>query len=345
MLYAIARTLFVDGPRHPPLEDRDRGQPRHRRVLRARQGDDGQDHRPRTRQASLRETLLGLLAGVESTKMPAGTKSPDADSAGNYVGCCNRLALLPTPYVGRSSCGRNSYSQWCQSAPVCSPSRRVPSQRRPRRRRPLRQGSTPRSRATRSRCCDEGRKTFRFDTFGSEAFWGDALRLHKAIAGEKNGGVGPGVTPKTALSVGLKVDADALPAALVAAAQGRQGRPRRSGDDARAAQAERGRRRHRRFDSDGGVTVDRHPVRALPLDRRRLVRAGHRQAPRRLAEPRSERRRDRVAGAQPQPFTDLLGVDAATVKKVLASWGPGRYDACWTRTARRSGPTASRRAR
>jgi hypothetical protein len=28
-----------------------------------------------------------------------------------------------------------------------------------------------------------------------------------------------------------------------------------------------------------------------------------------------------------KPFSDLLGVDAATVKKVLSSWGPGRYDA------------------
>ena len=45
---------------------------------------------------------------------------------------------------------------------------------------------------------------------------GDALQLHKAIAGEKNGGVGGGVSPKTALSVGLKVDTEALPAALVA---------------------------------------------------------------------------------------------------------------------------------
>ena len=61
---------------------------------------------------------------------------------------------------------------------------------------------------------EEGKKTFRFETFGSEAFWGDALQLHKAIAGEKNGGVGPGISPKTALSVGLKVDADALPEAL-----------------------------------------------------------------------------------------------------------------------------------
>ena len=32
---------------------------------------------------------------------------------------------------------------------------------------------------------DEGRKTFRYETFGSEAFWGDTLQLHKAIAGEK----------------------------------------------------------------------------------------------------------------------------------------------------------------
>lgn len=60
----------------------------------------------------------------------------------------------------------------------------------------------------------EGQQRFRFDTFGSEAFWGDALQLHKAIAGEKNGGVGGGVSPKTALSVGLKVDSDALPDSL-----------------------------------------------------------------------------------------------------------------------------------
>lgn len=60
----------------------------------------------------------------------------------------------------------------------------------------------------------EGRKIFRYDTFGSETFWGDALGLHKAIAGEKNGGVGAGVSPKTALALGLKVDSDALPEAL-----------------------------------------------------------------------------------------------------------------------------------
>src|SRR5437870_11862490 len=61
---------------------------------------------------------------------------------------------------------------------------------------------------------EDGRHTFRFDTFGDEAFWGDALHLHQAIAGERNGGIGPGVSPKTALAVGLKVDVDALPEAL-----------------------------------------------------------------------------------------------------------------------------------
>ena len=56
----------------------------------------------------------------------------------------------------------------------------------------------------------EGKNTFRFDTFGDEAFWGGTLQLHQAIEGEKFGGVGPGVSPATALAVGLKVDVDAL---------------------------------------------------------------------------------------------------------------------------------------
>src|SRR5690349_20802727 len=66
------------------------------------------------------------------------------------------------------------------------------------------------------RMVEQGRGIFRFDTFGSEHFFGDALQLHKAIAGAANGGVGDGISPKTALSVGLKVDSDALPAALKA---------------------------------------------------------------------------------------------------------------------------------
>src|SRR4030095_15386691 len=57
----------------------------------------------------------------------------------------------------------------------------------------------------------EGKQIFRFDTFGDEDFWGGHLQLHQAIQGEQFGGVGPGVSPATALTVGLKVDVEALP--------------------------------------------------------------------------------------------------------------------------------------
>ena len=54
---------------------------------------------------------------------------------------------------------------------------------------------------------DQGRQIFRHDTFGDETFWSDTLRMHEVIA--------KAVDPKTALSVGLKVDAEALPAEVV----------------------------------------------------------------------------------------------------------------------------------
>lgn len=54
---------------------------------------------------------------------------------------------------------------------------------------------------------DAGRDIFRFDTFGDETQWTDALRMHEVIRSA--------VDPVTALSVGLKVDAEALPAAVV----------------------------------------------------------------------------------------------------------------------------------
>jgi mono/diheme cytochrome c family protein len=53
-----------------------------------------------------------------------------------------------------------------------------------------------------------GKEIFRFDTFGDETFWTDTLRMHEVIR--------TSVSPKTALSVGLKVDADALPEAVKA---------------------------------------------------------------------------------------------------------------------------------
>src|SRR4051812_2570991 len=48
-----------------------------------------------------------------------------------------------------------------------------------------------------------GKDIFRFDTFGDEQFWTDTLRMHEVIQ--------QAVTPAVALSVGLQVDADALP--------------------------------------------------------------------------------------------------------------------------------------
>jgi len=54
----------------------------------------------------------------------------------------------------------------------------------------------------------DGKEIFRFDTFGDETFWTDTLRMHEVIRTK--------VSPATALAVGLKVDASALPAAVKA---------------------------------------------------------------------------------------------------------------------------------
>jgi mono/diheme cytochrome c family protein len=54
----------------------------------------------------------------------------------------------------------------------------------------------------------DGKQIFRFDTFGDEQLWTNVLRMHEVI---------PSVSPQTALAVGLKVDVEALPPALIAA--------------------------------------------------------------------------------------------------------------------------------
>jgi mono/diheme cytochrome c family protein len=53
----------------------------------------------------------------------------------------------------------------------------------------------------------DGKQVFRFDTFGNEKFWTDTLRMHEVIASA--------VDPTTALSVGLKVDSEALPPGIL----------------------------------------------------------------------------------------------------------------------------------
>jgi hypothetical protein len=174
---------------------------------------------------------------------------------------------------------------------------------------------------------DEGRKTFRYDTFGSEAFWGETLQLHKAVAGEKNGGIGPGVSPKTALAVGLKVDADALPEALKKQiAEGRVNL-----DDPATTIA------LLKLNAVVGVTAFARAdgsVESMGIQ----CALCHSTVDDSFAPGIGKRldgwaNRDLNVGSivslapNLKPFTDLLGVDAGTVKKVLASWGPGRFDA------------------
>jgi hypothetical protein len=178
-----------------------------------------------------------------------------------------------------------------------------------------------------------GRKIFRFDTFGDEAFWGDTLGLHRAIAGQANGGVGAGLSPKAALELGLKVDVNALPRSL------------------------RNDLRRGRVDlTNPAVTVALLKLDAVVgvrgfFDERneRLQSVGitcalcHSTVDNSLAPGIGTRldgwaARDLNVGAiialspSVQPFVDLLrlaqpGIDAAAVRTVLRSWGPGKFDA------------------
>jgi hypothetical protein len=173
----------------------------------------------------------------------------------------------------------------------------------------------------------QGKQTFRFDTFGDQAFWGDTLHLHQAIAGAAHGGVGPGVSPRTALSVGLKVDVQALPAAV------------------------------RQAIATGQVDLDDPAVTLTLLKLNSVIgvkgffdRNGtlnsvgiecalcHSTVDDSLA-PGIGRRLDgwanrdlnvgAIIGLSPnlQPVASLLHTDVATVHKVLDAWGPGKFDA------------------
>ena len=174
---------------------------------------------------------------------------------------------------------------------------------------------------------DEGRRIFRYDTFGDEVYWTDKLKLHNAIQGSKFGGVGPGVSPKTALAVGLKVDMDALPADLVEKIK----KGEVNLDDPATTLAlikldsvlgVKG-----TFNQDGslkamGLTC---AVCHSTVDDAFAPGIGHRLD--------GWANRDLNVGAivslapDLSVFTNSLGVDEATVKKVLGSWGPGKFDA------------------
>jgi mono/diheme cytochrome c family protein len=173
---------------------------------------------------------------------------------------------------------------------------------------------------------EEGRETFRFDTFGDEAFWGDMLMLHQAIQGSAFGGVGPGLSPSAALSLGLKVDVDALPNRL-----------------------ERDLERGRVDLDDPAVTLELLKVDAVVgvkgfFDGDRLASVGiscaicHSTVDDSLAPGIGNRldgwaARDldigEIISLAPNlgPFATLLGVSEDVVRQVLLSWGPGKFDA------------------
>lgn len=171
----------------------------------------------------------------------------------------------------------------------------------------------------------EGREAFRFDTFGDEEFWGGTLQLHTAIAGLANGGVGDGLSPAKALELGLKVDAAVVdPAALGAMDEAVLANPATTLSLLRA-------------DAVVGVKGFFHPdgtLRSVGI----TCALCHSVVDDSVAPGIGQRRdgwanRDLNVGAiislapNLTPFTTLLGVDEDTVKRVLAAWGPGKFDA------------------
>jgi hypothetical protein len=185
---------------------------------------------------------------------------------------------------------------------------------------------------------EEGRQTFRYDTFGDEAFWGDELKLHQAIVGQKLGGIGPGLSPKMALSLGLKVDAEALPADLVALIKA--GKVDMNDPASTVALL--------KANAVVGVTAFLNPdgsARSVGIQCALChSTVDDSFAPgigRRLdGWPNRDLNVGEIVAFAPtvKPFADLLGVGEADVRKVLKSWGPGKYDAELSQDGKATGP-------
>lgn len=165
---------------------------------------------------------------------------------------------------------------------------------------------------------EQGRKIFRYDTFGDQAFWGGTLRLHEAIRQ---------VSPRAALSAGLKVDSESLPANVLAAI--RDGRI--NIDDPGVTQT------LLKLNAVVGVTgyFDESGI----LNSMGIQCALCHSTVDDSVAPGIGRRRDgwpnrdldvgTIISLAPDLsfFTELLQADDATVRKVLRSWGPGKFDA------------------
>jgi hypothetical protein len=174
----------------------------------------------------------------------------------------------------------------------------------------------------------EGKRTFRYDTFGSEDFWGGQLRLHEAILGEKLGGVGPGLTARQALQLGLKVDVAALPKILVEVLRTRAVDLDKAETTMELLRANSVVGVTGVFDKSTGKMTGIGIQCALchsTVDDSFAKGIGRRLD----GWPNRDLNVGAVVASAPslQPYVDLLGVDEATVRRVLTGWGPGRYDA------------------
>jgi hypothetical protein len=174
---------------------------------------------------------------------------------------------------------------------------------------------------------EEGRQTFRYDTFGDEGFWSDALKLHQAIAGAAQGGVGPGVSPTTALSVGLKVDAAALPKELVA--QIKAGKVNMDDPATTLALLKLNAVVGIKEISNGDGKVKSIGITCAlchsTVDNSFSPGIGTRLD----GWPNRDLNVGAIISLAPDlsPVTGLLGVDEKTLKQVLAGWGAGKFDA------------------
>jgi hypothetical protein len=173
----------------------------------------------------------------------------------------------------------------------------------------------------------EGRTTFRFDTFQDETYWGDQLKLHQAIEGAKAGGVGPGLNPKTALALGLKVDSQALPQSLQQAIL-------HGNVDLTDPATTLALMKLQAVVGITGVFNDNGSLRSMGIQ----CALCHSVVDNSLAPGIGRRldgwaNRDLNVGAivalapNLQPIADVLKTDVATVRTVLNSWGPGKFDA------------------
>jgi len=172
----------------------------------------------------------------------------------------------------------------------------------------------------------EGEDIFRFDTFGDEAFWSGTLRLNEAISGEFNGGFGPGLSPNTALAVGLKVDSEALPQSVV---DGITGGTIDLDDPATtiallsldAVVGVKG-----NFDGEGNLTTVGITCALCHSSVDDSFAAGI--GARLDGYPNRDLNVGAIIGITANaPIAELLGVDVATLNAVLANWGEGRFPA------------------